>query len=60
MKIRITTEREILDKEYWLWINGLKEIGIPIDGNKLKEKGVWGYEDDLGHTKAKTEYRIVK
>lgn len=60
MKIRITTEREILDNEFWLWIRELKRNGVPVDGERLLSFGHWEFSTDLGYTKAKTIYEIER
>jgi len=68
MKIRLVTEREIRDEEFWLWANEVvrnlsDRPGPPItrkhfqelfDTNKLV------IVDDLGYTKVTTIYEIVK
>ena len=69
MKIQIITERDISGKEFWLWAQSAMEAVNHIAGFKrlhrsdfqqLLEKGEMSFEDDLGYTKAKTIYRILK
>lgn len=48
MKIQIITECEIEDQDYWQWADATLQ-GINAAN-----------EDDLGYTKAKTTYRIIK
>jgi len=59
MKILITTEREIRDDDYWVWIDALNKVGVKINGQQLLDTGIGRIEDDLGHTKAITTYEIV-
>lgn len=72
MIIQIITEREIRDKDFWLWakevFRGINTervppFAVPIkwkDFKKLKKTGEFSFEDDLGYTKAKTIYKIKK
>lgn len=72
MIIRIITEREIIDDEYWLWagsaleaINSINQQEFGDDRldisffQKLLDDGVASFEDDIGYTKAKTTYKII-
>lgn len=60
MKIKITTEREILKQDFWDWIEELNNNGIPINGKEFNKNGVFEFSDDLGYTKATTRYEILK
>lgn len=72
MKIQIITERIIEDKDYWVWakstlagINFMNRVEFGEDRLtkqdfvKLLNDKKMSYEDDLGHTKVKTTYRII-
>ena len=73
MKIQIITERVIEDKDYWLWaestlsainIGNRAEFGkdrlTKQDFVKLLSEKKMSFEDDLGYTKVKTTYKIIK
>ena len=60
MNIRIVTERYLDDREYWNWIEALKEEGLKIDGKKLLKTKEFSFTNDLGYTKATTTYKILE
>lgn len=74
MKIQIITEREIKETDFWNWAEcsilamnqAITEEGIErklltkADFIKLLEKGEMSFGDNLGYTKAKTTYKILK
>jgi hypothetical protein len=59
MIIKITTEREILDKDYDNYIEELQKGGVPINGDDFKKYGRVEIKKNLGYTKATTVYQIV-
>lgn len=60
MRIHVFTTREISDEDFCSWISDLKKLGSPINGVELLKKGKFTCKTDLGYTKAKTTFRIVK
>jgi len=60
MKVRIITERELPDADLDHWIRKCISIGIPLDGNKLKENGFFEFDCDNGYTKAHTRYELIR
>jgi hypothetical protein len=59
MKIRIVTEREILNEDFPSYIEELKKGGVNVDGMEFWATGKHVIVDNLGHTKATTTYEIV-
>jgi len=68
MKLRLITERELRDKDYWLWANEVIENFKDRPGNPIEKKhfqelidtGRLVISDDLGYTKVTTIYEILK
>lgn len=73
MIIQIITEREIEDKDYWLWVESTlsvinresraefeKDHLTRQDFVALLDNRKMSFEDDLGYTKAKTTYKIIE
>ena len=68
MKLRLITERELRDEDFWLWanevINNFKDRpGPPIMKKHFQElidTGKLIIADDLGYTKVITTYEIIK
>ena len=73
MRIQIITERELKDEDFWPWVHvvvgevnkmrrmdGLMPSLKVRDFTQLLKGGEVSFEDNLGYTKARTTYRIVK
>lgn len=60
MKIKITTIREIEDKDYGNYIHALNDNNIPVDGRRLLDTGRVFFENESNDTKVITMYEIVK
>ncbi len=69
MLIETTTRRELEATDFWLWANATIEAINSVslektltldDFIKLLRKGEFSFENNLGYTKVKTTYRIIK
>ena len=60
MKIKIVTEREILEEDLDDYLLELINSGVPINSVEFKRKGTFKITDNLGYTNATTTYEMVK
>lgn len=59
MKIRITTDREIRDSDYDIYIKTLQKQGVPVNGRNLLSQGEFSYTNRNKYTTTTTTYKIV-